>query len=542
MYNFAEIEKKKLVRTKWRQIHTHKTTFNTGDLIPIFTKEILPGDFESMDLEAVIKMTTPSFQTMDLAFIDFHAYFVPRRLVWKNWKAFLGEKTVGPHEVQPEYTIPKTFAPTGGWEKGTIADYMGIPTKIENLPGIDSAYFRGYCLIWNEWYRDQNRQDFTDFSDGDENTDGSNGSNYVTDAIRGGKCLKAAKIHDYFTSTLLEPQAGDPVVLPLGTSAKVITGDSFNIPEGSKPLAFRNAENGNYLANNRLAIFTDSELGYTTNSTTGTVNEKVAPSNLYADLSSATAATVNQLRMAFQLQKILETNNRSGSRYVEQLKARWDVNPSDATLQRPEFLGGKRLPINMDMVVQTSSTDSTTPLGQISGFSNTHIDTPLFTKSFEEHGILYVLAVVRHQRTYQHGLAKKFTRTNMEDFYMPEFQNIGEVPVYNYEIFASGNSEKDNGTFGFQEYAAEYRYEQNIVTGQFRSNAENSFDNWHYADDYADTPVNGEEWIVENADSMDRTLTVDHTVADQFYMECGFNETVVRSMPPHSNPGYIDHH
>ena len=540
MYNFAEIEKKKLVRTKWKQIHTHKTTFNTGDLIPVFTKEILPGDFVSMDLEALIKMTTPSFQTMDLAFIDYHAYYVPRRLVWKNWKAFLGEKTAGPHEVQPEYTIPKTFAPTGGWEKGTIADYMGIPTKVQNLPGVDSAYFRGYCLIWNEWYRDQNRQDFTDFSDGDENTDGSNGSNYVTDALRGGKCLKAAKIHDYFTSTLLEPQAGEPVVLPLGTSAPVVTGTEPNAIQTTNALLLGTKGSSTPLTSGfELAA---GPAGMRAGANTSIDNGYLKPLNLMADLNEATAATVNQLRMAFQLQKILEANNRSGSRYVEQLKARWDVNPSDATLQRPEFLGGKRLPINMDMVVQTSSTDQTTPLGQISGFSNTHINTPLFTKSFEEHGILYVLAVVRHQRTYQQGLPKKFTRTNFEDFYMPEFQNIGEVPVYNYELFASGNTEKDNQIFGYQEYASEYRYEPNIVTGQFRSNAENSFDNWHYADDYEDTPVNGEEWIVENPDSVDRTLTVDHTVADQFYMECGFTETVVRSMPPHSNPGYIDHH
>lgn len=202
MYNFTENEVLKTVRTKWRQPHTVKTTGNTGDLMPIYAKEILPNDFIEMDLSSLVKMTTPNFQTMDQAFLDVHAYFVPRRLLWEHWKEFQGEKSVGPHEVQPEYTIPTTSAPSGGWTENTIADYLGIPTKVSGI-NVDSAYFRAYCLIWNEWYRDQNRQDFTDFSKGDENTSGSNGNNYVTDAIKGGKCLKAAKIHDYFTSTLL---------------------------------------------------------------------------------------------------------------------------------------------------------------------------------------------------------------------------------------------------------------------------------------------------------------------------------------------------
>lgn len=543
MYNFSENEVLKTVRTKWRQPHTVKTTGNTGDLMPIYAKEILPNDFIEMDLNSLIKMTTPNFQTMDVAFLDVHAYFVPRRLLWKHWKNFLGEKSVGPHEVEPTYKIPQTTAPSGGWTENTIADYLGIPTKVANLK-VDSAYFRAYCMIWNEWYRDQNRQDFSDFSDGDENTYGSNGSNYITDAIKGGKCLKAAKIHDYFTSTLLEPQAGDPVTLPLGSTAPVVTsetrhmlskqslsGDNF-YPTGLAPLYLTGSTTGV-----NQVVFNGNDA--TSGSSVGT--NMFRPQNLYADLSDAIAPTVNELRRAFQLQKVLEANNRSGSRYVEQLRNRWDVIPSDATLQRPEFLGGRRIPINVEMVVQTSSTDTESPLGQISGFSNTLDRSSIFSKGFEEHGILMFVAVVRHNRTYQQGLHKKFTRENMEDFYMPEFQNIGEVPVYNYEIFAKGN-DTDKEVFGYQEYASEYRYEPNIVTGQFRSNATNSFDNWHYADDYSDTPVNGAEWIVETPDSVDRTLTVTSETSNQFYFEFEFDETIVRSMPPHSIPGFIDHH
>ena len=565
MYNFTENEVLKSIRTKWRQPHTVKTTGNTGDLMPIYVKEILPGDEIHMDVNTLIKMTTPSFQTMDVAFLDVHAYFVPRRLVWEHWKEFQGEKSVGPHESQPEYTIPKTIAPGEGWEENTIADYLGIPTKVGKIEA-DSAYFRAYCMIWNEWYRDQNRQDLADWSKGDENTTGSNGSDYVVDAVKGGKCLKVCKIHDYFTSTLLQPQAGDPVLLPLGTSASVtlddrifpvygngkvlgLTNGSLNVglgaaTEGStgKLIAGSAGYGVNYPGQSTAGTtVTSGYLGVTSDGTKSGIVADFSGATGVADLSTATAATVNSLRLAFQLQKILEANNRSGNRYIEQLRNRWNVVPSDATLQRPEFLGGRRIPINVEMVVQTSSTDTESPLGQISGFSNTLDRSQLFSKTFEEHGILMFVAAVRHNRTYQQGLHKKFTRTNMEDFYMPEFQNIGEVPVYNYEIFATGTS-TDNEVFGYQEYAAEYRYEPNIVTGQFRSNATNSFDNWHYADDYEEVPVNGEEWIVETPTSVDRTLTVTSELANQFYFEFEFDETVIRPMPPHSIPGFIDHH
>lgn len=599
MYNFTENEVMPLIRTKWRSINNHKTTFNAGKLIPIFRKEILPGDFIKMKVNSLIKMTTPNFQTMDQAFCDIHFYFVPRRILWDHWKNFQGERNVGPHETQPEYTIPKTSAPSNsyavakvnsstsgtyytrsgtgteldpyvytsvtlpgsyvagttyyykyqGWGENTIADYLGIPTKVGNI-SVDSAYFRAIVMIWNENYRDQNRQDFTDFYTGDNNETGSNGDNYVTDAIKGGACLPVCKFHDYFTSTLLQPQSGDPVTLPLGISAPVYAekgtmGIPFYTSEGTGPIQITINGNTNPSSYGNIRIWNGDQTNQATTNNglrLATRTEQIS-SGITADLTNATAATVNQLRMAFQLQKIFEANNRSGTRWPEILRNRWQVTPSDASLQIPQWLGGKRFPLNIQMVVQTSSTDSASPLGQVSGFSNTKYDDEYFSQNFEEHGILLGFAMIRHQRTYQQGLSKMFTRTNMEDFFMPEFQNIGEQPVYNYEIFAKGDGNTtDNKVFGYQEYGAEYKFDPNRVSGQFRSNAVNSFDNWHYADDYSDTPVNGEEWIAENKEAIDRTLTVTSEVTNQFYADFSFEQTQVRSMPPHSIPGFIDHH
>lgn len=544
MYNFNEAESLKNIRTKFKDIWDHKTTGNTGDLMPIYWKEILPGDFVKMNLSTLVKMTTPAFQTMDTVYCDVQFYFIPRRLVWKHFKNFMGEKSVGPHETEPEYTIPRTTAPSGGWQENTIADYFGIPTKKDGV-SVDSAYFRAYALIVNEWFRDQNRQDLLDFTDGDENVTGSNGSNYVSDIIGGGKCFKAAKLHDYFTSSLLTPTGREQVMLPLGTSAPVY-GDGGRTKfaasaDGKSVITDFYVSTGN--ANQVRATNMWGALFDGASESPGiSLPAKGQQSNVYVDLSEASAATVNQLRMAFQLQKIFESNNIRGHRYIEQLKARWNVTPSDATLQRPEYLGGKRFPLNMQMVVQSSATSDISPLGQVSGFSNTLDSDEYFSHGFEEHGILMGLAVVRHDRTYQQGLSKFFSRKNMEDFYTPEFQNLGEQAIYNKEIFFSGDDKKDNEVFGYQEYAAEYRSTPNRVTGQFRSNATNSFDNMHYADDYESTPVNGEEWIMENPDSVDRTLTVTSDKVNQFYFDFHFEETNVRSMPPHSIPGFIDHH
>lgn len=546
--SFNDVRTLDEVRTRFRIPHSVKTTGNTGRLIPFFAKEILPKDDITMYMKSLVKMTTPITQTMDNIFLDVFWFFIPRRQVWEHWKNFMGEKTTTAYEEEPEYTIPVTKAPSGGWTEDTIADYLGMATKVGGTAEMDSAYLRAYVHIVNEWFRDQQRQPLANFRIDDANETGSNGDNYVTDLIKGGMPFRAAKIHDYFTSSLLTPTGRESVLLPLGDYANVIG--------NGKTLGFSNNMGlltGNVdgvdgvvqMRGNAFGTNINTNVGYDGTKPNGGYSIGITTdpekSGLVADLSTAVAATVNQLRKAFQLQKIFERNNIAGHRYMEQLKNRWNVVPDDLTLQRPEYLGGKRIPLNIDLIVQTGATNEVTPLGNMGGFSTTQDEELYFSKGFKEHGILMGLCVVRHNRTYQQGIPKKFSRKNMEDFYTPEFQNLGEVGIKNKEIFAQGTV-ADEEIFGYQEYGAEYRFEPNVVTGRFRSNATNNFDNWHYADDYEALPVNNAEWIAENEDSVNRTLTVTSDTADQFYFDFYMEETNVRSLPPHSMPGFIDHH
>lgn len=523
----------KLPRTQFENIYSHKTTFSTGKLVPFMAKEILPKDNINMSVNVLIKTTTPKTQTMDTLIADVHFLFVPDRLTWKNFKEFMGENLNNKRIPRVNRTMPMTTAPTGGWKQGTIADHLGIPTEKENIE-VNSRFFRGIVLCWNEYYRDQQRQDFADFSDGDENTAGSNGGDIILDAIKGGQLLPVNKLKDMYTTSLLEPQAGESVTLPLGLTAPVIDG-------GTGPLArlpMYNATTGVKLTDYGDVTYGMDGLYKGANS----VGAQTPPIgvHLQTDLTQATAATINQLRQAFSIQRMLETINRGGSRYVEQLVNRWGItNPSDATMQRPEYIGGFSTVLNMDMVVQTTGTTEN-PLGQMSGFSNTLNADNQINGAFEEHGILFGFIMVRNRNSYQQGLHPKFSRKDMEDMYQPEYANaIGDVPIYNREIYASGTS-KDSEVFGYKQYGAEYRNEDNIITGQFRSNATNSWDIYHYADDYEDTPVNNETWIQSNAKNVDRTLTLESSEGyDQFLAEISIDEIATRSIPAHNIPGYI---
>lgn len=539
-------------RSVFERSNSHKTTFNAGKLVPIFIDEYLPGDTFTLDTSMVVRMTTPIHPIMDNLFIDVYFFSVPNRLVWDHWKEFNGENTAGAWSQTTEYEIPQVIAPEGGWQKGDVADYFGIPTKVSNI-SINALPFRAYALIYNEWFRNQNVQVPAYFSKGDSSTAGStSGVGYVQSAYAGGDLFPVSKFSDYFTAALPEPQKGADVLLPLGERAPVypmgansITTDrSFQLhsakymdpatgyPHGQSELL--GTIGGNLYSVAAKSPYVDQN-GDLVNPTT------VVPSNLWADLGVATAASVNQLRMAFQLQKLYEKDARGGTRYTELIKAHFGITSPDARQQRPEYLGGKRIPINISQVLQTSSTDTTSPQGNTAGFSLTADFDSSFTASFTEHGYVIGLACVRYPHTYQYGIERMWSRKDRLDFYLPVLANIGEQAILNKEIYAQGRA-SDEEAFGYQEAWAEYRYKPSRVSGAFRSNYDRSLDVWHFADKYESQPYLSDEWINETASNVDRTLAVSSELEDQFIGDFYFKYRCARPMPTYSIPGLIDHH
>lgn len=533
-------------RSKFLRPSQHKTTMNTGDLVPIYVDEVLPGDTMSMATSAAIRMSTPIYPVMDNATADFYYFFVPSRLVWEHWREFNGENRQTHWEQATEYEIPQLKAPEGGWEKGTIADYMGIPTKIANL-SINALPMRAYCLIWNEWFRDQNLKDPAMVNLDDTTQTGSNGDEYVTDAQLGGKPLKVAKYHDYFTSALPEPQKGPDVMMPLGQLAPVITNtekhDTTNDPSLIYHKRTTNAPPSIGTAGVTMGINNGGGVQYNddgqyTWSGTGT---DIVPANLWADLQQATGATINQLRQAFAIQRLYEKDARGGTRYTEVIRAHFGVISPDGRQQRPEYLGGVSIPINVDQVLQTSSTTETSPQGNTAAYSLTNFAENMFTKSFTEHGYVIGLCAIRTQHTYQQGLERMWSRKKRFDFYWPSLANIGEQAILNKEIYAQGTA-ADDEAFGYQEAWADYRYKPSRVSGAFRSNYAQPLDSWHYADYYKEQPHLSSEWIDETRENMNRTIAVSDELEDQFIADFYFACDMTRPMPVYSIPGLLDHH
>lgn len=540
-------------RSKFDRSTGLKTTFNTGELVPIFVDEVLPGDTFKLDTACVIRMTTPVHPIMDTANVDIYYFFVPNRLVWEHWKEFNGENSSGHWEQTTEYEIPQITAPSGGWQKGSIADYMGIPINTANL-SVNHLPFRAYCLIWNEWFRDQNLQDPAYVNTDETTIAGSNGSTYITDAQKGGKPLPVNKYHDYFTSALPQPQKGPSVLLPIGDSANVSVsvygnGKTLGLTNGSEIYGFKRASGDNTLvavtqaANATTGTTISGSDGPDGNQVVG-VATNAAQSGLVgtgtADLSNATSATINQLRQAFQIQRLYEKDARGGSRYIEIIKSHFGVTSPDGRQQRPEYLGGKRIPIHVDQVLQTSSTDTTSPQGNTAAFSATEDVSESFTKSFTEHGYIIGLACVRTEHTYQQGIEKLWNRKRRFDFYWPALANIGEQAILNKEIYAQGNT-ADDEVFGYQEAWAEYRYKPSRISGAFRSTYAQSLDVWHYGDKYDSQPILGDTWIRETKNNVDRTLVVQSSLEDQFIADFYFRNICTRPLPMYSVPGLIDH-
>lgn len=531
---------KNIGRSSFKMPFSHKTTFNTGEIVPIYSAEVLPGDTAKIHTASLVRMTTPINPVMDNAWMDTYYFFIPRRLVFEHWPEFMGENKTDAWTQEVEYQIPQLTTPEGGWQKGTLGEKLyGIQGREAS---VDACYARAYTLVYNEWFRSESIIEPAELSTGDETTEGSNGTDYVVDMQKGGVMAKAGKYADYFTRALPEPQKGPDVYLPLGTTAPIIASpygvnDFFMYgPNNTKmPALIRAHEQvqptpSTSITNDKQAYI--ANIGE--NATQGaTPYIHLNPDTISVDLSRASAATINQLRQAFAVQRMYETDARGGTRYTEILKAHFGVQSSDARLQRPEYLGGKRVPINITQVIQQSSTDATSPQGTAAAYSLTIDNHDDFTKSFEEHGIILGLAVIRTEHTYQQGLDRKFSRKNRTDFYFPELSNIGEQYIKNKEIYVSGTSE-DEEAFGYQEAWAEYRFAQNRVTGELNSDYAQSLDSWTYADDYDNLPTLSQEWLVETDANVARTLAIQSQ--DQWIADFYFDQTWIRPMPVYSIP------
>lgn len=550
-------------RSTFNRDSSVKTTFNVGELVPFYLDEVLPGDTLSIDRSIVARLQTLITPPMDNLYLDTYFFFVPNRLVWQHWRQFCGENTDSPWIPQTEYEVPQLTSPENGWSVGTIADYFGVPTGVPNI-SVNAMPFRAYAMIVNEWFRDENLCDPLDIPVSDATVTGVNSASFVTDCAKGGKPYIAAKYADYFTSCLPSPQKGPDVTIPSATAGEFpVVPRSADIDLASfsaSPLRFYvagsdgssvlpvspsfmsygtapNSSNNEY----PLKIVSDSSEQY---------RSGVFPSNLYALSSSGIGATINQLRLAFQIQKFYEKQARGGSRYIEVLKSHFGVTSPDARLQRPEYLGGNRVPINIQQIVQNSGTETTgTPQGTTTGMSvtsDTHSD---FTKSFVEHGFVIGLMVARYDHTYSQGIPRMLSRKSKFDYYWPVFANIGEQAVKNKEIYAQGSAVKDSSgnviddqVFGYQEAWADYRYKPNMVTGEMRPTYAQSLDSWHFGDKYTQLPTLSDTWIQEDKSNVDRALAVTSAVSNQIFCDIFVANKSTRCMPLYSVPGLIDHH
>lgn len=541
-------------RSRFDRSASLKTSFNVGDVVPFFLDEVLPGDTFSVDTSKVVRMQTLLTPMMDNVYLDTYYFFVPNRLVWDHWKQFCGENTESAWIPETEYTMPQITSPANsGWDVGTLADYFGIPTGVPGL-SVSSLPFRAYALIMNEWFRDQNLQDPLVVPTDDSTVAGVNTGTFVTDVAKGGKPFIAAKYHDYFTSCLPSPQKGPDVLIPSATAGEYpVVPRSNLVPDslldGTRYSAkIYDADDDASKTRAGIGFYVSAD-GLTGTQTTGILNTPSGRTgsvpvinNLWAVASGGLGATINQLRLAFQIQKFYEQQARGGSRYTEVIRSFFGVTSPDARLQRPEYLGGNRVPINVNQIIQQSGTESSgTPQGTVVGQSLTTDSHSDFTKSFTEHGLIIGVMVARYDHTYQQGLNRLWSRKDKFDFYWPVFANIGEQPVKNKEIYAQGNA-KDDEVFGYQEAWADYRYKPNMVTGEMRSAYAQSLDVWHLADDYNALPTLSDAWIREDKSTVDRVLAVQSSVSNQLFADIYVKNLCTRPMPMYSIPGLIDHH
>lgn len=546
--HFNQIPEMKASRTRFNRDQTILTTFDSGKLIPFYVDEVLPGDTFQVDTSAIIRMTTPKYPVMDDAFIDFYYFYCPNRILWDNFKQFMGEVEETPWMPVREYKVPMIVV-NGKAEnpepyEESILDYMGVPTKVKNKFKVNALPIRAYVKIWNEFFRDENVDNAAtiktdayniNYQDGYESEDKIN--DILKKAIGGGRCLPVNKFHDYFSSCLPYAQRGPSVALPMEGNAPISGFKDQDLKVKTLLHAssfYDGSTTASNITNKMYAMSTTEGEGQAyVNIGTGESRNLVY---LGANLNAVTAATINDLRKAVAVQQYYEALARGGSRYREQVQALWDVVISDKTVQVPEYLGGGRYHVNMNQIIQTSGqqTSNDTPIGETGAMSVTPINESSFTKSFEEHGFIIGVCCVRHNHSYQQGLERFWSREDKLDYYVPQFANLGEQPVKKKEIMLTGTA-SDEETFGYQEAWADYRMKPNRVSGKMRSNATGTLDFWHYADNYKETPTLSQEWMAEGKGEIARTLIVQDE--PQFFGAIRVANKTVRRMPLYSVPG-----
>lgn len=532
VHQFAMVPRADIPRSSFVRQSTHKTTFDAGYLVPVYVDEVLPGDTFKLKMTAFARMATPLYPLMDNLHLDSFFFFVPNRLVWSNWKKFMGEQANPADSIS--FVIPQIVSKASGYDVNSLFDYFGLPTAGQVTAAATVSHsalpLRAYNLIWNEWFRDENLQNSVTINTGD-------GPDLYTDYA----LLRRGKRHDYFTSALPWPQkGGTSVSIPLGTSAPVKgIGARTNAgwtagaitsyeSDGTSPTytSYKQIDPG--AANSAFLVKEGSVAGYP---------------GIYADLSAATAATINQLRQSFQIQKLLERDARGGTRYTEIVRAHFGVISPDARLQRPEYLGGGSSPITVNPIAQTSATGVTggsTPVGTLAAMATVLAGGHGFTQSFTEHGHVIGLVNVRADLTYQQGLRRMWSRSTRYDFYFPAFAMLGEQSILNKEIYVTGGA-NDSQVFGYQERWAEYRYFPSMITGLFRSTAAGTIDAWHAAQKFTALPTLNTTFI-QDTPPISRIVAVGSSAnGQQFLFDAFFDIKTVRPMPMYSVPGLIDH-
>ena len=522
---FSEIPNVEVERSIFDRSCTHKTSFNVGDLIPFYVDEVLPGDSFRVTTSKVVRLQTMLTPIMDNIYLDTYFFFVPNRLIWSHWKEFMGENTSSAWVQQTTYQVPTISSPTStGFATGTIADYMGLPVGVTwsatDALAPSALPFRAYAKVCDDWFRSEVLTDPLNIPTGDTNQVGTNGGSYINDVANGGLPFKVAKYFDLFSSSLPSPQkAINPVTFPLisGSKAPVFTSATDLVSGAHTAMSLAKADGSTTPAGDFALAMNNHKL-FKTTASGATTDGGLYPANLYADLSSSVGAvSINELRLAFQLQKFYERCSRGGTRYIELIRSHFGITSPDARLQRSEYLGGNRIPLNVHEVTNSaqSTNDFLGDLGAKSATSDVHDD---FEKSFTEHGFVIGVCCARYDHSYSQGMEKFWTRKQTMDYYFPVFANIGEVPVNQSEICATSANIATPVTWGYQEAWYDYRYKPDRVSGEMRPGIANTLASWHLSDYYATAPTLSDAWLREDKTNVDQLLSDLRLHADEQYL------------------------